>query len=185
MTSKDAWRFSLTGKIDANYQNKIFESWGVYTKVYNHTWRNRIWCFGEQLKMEQNDNLGESSETCPFPFSRCQWKFKTYRVTLQHIRFCEENHAIHEGEGTGTTIGTETNKKMKYREEIDNAFNALVHWKRILFDLPKGAPGKVFIYELTKHINECCSKSPNWDICLKALMVWYYKELQISVKCRK
>ena len=31
---------------------------------------------------------------------------------------------------------------MKYREEIENAYNELVHWKRNIFDLPKGAPGK-------------------------------------------
>ena len=67
----------------------------------------------------------------------------TYRGTLQHMQFCKENHAIDEGEGTGTIIGTEPNNKMKYREEIENAFNELVHWKRNLFDLPKGAPEKL------------------------------------------
>ena len=60
---------------------------------------------------------------------------------------------------------------MKYREEIDNAYNELMHWKRNLFDLPKGMPGKNFISELTKLINRWSSKSPNRDICIKALMV--------------
>ena len=67
--------------------------------------------------MEQNDSLGESNENFPFLYSRCQRKFKTYRGTLQHMQFCKENHAIDEGEGTGTIIGTEPDNKMKYREE--------------------------------------------------------------------
>ena len=60
---------------------------------------------------------------------------------------------------------------MKYREEIDNAYNELMHWKRNLFDLPKGTLGKTFISELTKLINRWSSKSPNRDICIKALIV--------------
>ena len=122
------------------------------------------------MKIEQNDNLGESSENFPFPCSRCQRKFKTYRGTLQHMRFCKENQAIDEEEGTGTYIGTEPDYEMKYQEEIENAFNKL-HWKRKLFDLPKRVPGKAFINELTKQVNEWCSKLPNRDIRLKSLMV--------------
>ena len=150
MTSEDVGCFSLTEKIDANYLNKKCAFWKVYTEVYNHTWRDSIWCFGEQLKMEQNDNLGESNENFPILYSRRQRQFKTHRGTLQHMWFCKENHAIDEGEGTGTIIGTQPDNEMKYREEIENAFNELVHWKRNLFDLPKGAPGKAFINELTK-----------------------------------
>ena len=135
--------------------------------------------------MDQNDNLGESNENFPFPYQRCQRKFKTYRGTLQHIRFCEENHAIDEREGTGAIIGTEPDNEMKYQEEIENAVNDLVHWKRNLFDLPKEAPGKAFIYELTKQIKEWCSKSPNRDICLKVLMVMSSLMLQrTSNKCK-
>ena len=63
--------------------------------------------------------------------------------------------------GTGTIIGTEPDNEMKYREEKENAFDELVHWKRNLFDLSKGVPGKAFINELTKHINKWSSKSPN------------------------
>ena len=50
---------------------------------------------------------------------------------------------------------------------MENAYNELLHRKRNLFDLPKGAPGKAFIDELTKLINEWSNR----DICLKALMV--------------
>ena len=185
MTSEDVGCFSLTEKIDVNYLNKKCAFWKVYTEVYNHTWRDSIWCFGEQLKMEQNDNLGESNENFPILYSRRQRQFKTHRGTLQHMWFCKENHAIDEGEGTGTIIGTQPDNEMKYREEIENAFNELVHWKRNLFDLPKGAPGKAFINELTFKINEWCSKSPNWDICLKALMVMPSLILQrTSNKCK-
>ena len=77
--------------------------------------------------MEQNENLGKNSENFPFSCSRCQRKFKAYRGTLQHLRFCKENHAIHQGEGTRTIIGTEPDNEMKYREEIENAYNELVH----------------------------------------------------------
>ena len=137
------------------------------------------------MKIEQNDNLGESSENFPFPWSRCQRKFKAYHGTIQHMRFCKENHAIDEGEWTGAYIGTEPNYEMKYREEIENAFNKLVHWKRNLFDLPKRAPGKAFINELTKQINEWCSKLPNRDICLKSLIVMPSLILQrTSNKCK-
>ena len=69
------------------------------------------------------------------------------------MRFCKENYVIDQGEGTGTIIDTEPDNEIKYREEIDNA------------------QGKAFINELTKLINEWYSKSPNRDICLKALMV--------------
>ena len=86
--------------------------------------------------MKQNDNLGESSENFPFPCSWCQRKFKTYRGTLQDMRFCKENHAIDDGEGIGSIIGTKPDNEIKYQEEIENAFNELVHWKRNFFDLP-------------------------------------------------
>ena len=124
------------------------------------------------MKLEQNDNLGESSEN---PTTR----------TLQHVRFRKENHATDEEEGTGTIIGTEPDNEMKYREELENTFNESVDWKRNLFDLPKGAPGKAFINGLTKQINEWCSESPNRDICLKALMVMPSLILQrTSNKCK-
>ena len=112
------------------------------------------------------------------------FSFKTYRGTLQHMRFCKD-HAIDQREGTGTITGTELNNEMKYREEIDNAYNELMHWKRNLFDPPKGTPGKNFISELTKLINRWSSKSPNRDICIKALMVMPSLILQrISNKCK-
>ena len=90
-----------------------------------------------------------------------------------------------QGDWAGTIIGTEPDNEMKYREEIENAYNELVHWKRNLLNLPKGAPGKAFINELTKFINKWFSKSPNRDICLKALMVMPSLILQrISNKCK-
>ena len=52
------------------------------------------------------------------------------------MRFCKENHAIDDGEGTGSIIGTKPDNEIKYQEEIENAFNELVHWKRNFFDLP-------------------------------------------------
>ena len=52
------------------------------------------------------------------------------------MRFCKENNAIDEGEGTWSIIGTEPDNEMKYQEEIENAFNELVHWKINFFDLP-------------------------------------------------
>ena len=58
-------------------------------------------------------------------------------------------------------------------------------WKRHLFDQVKGAPGKAFINELTKQINEWCAKWPNRDICLKALMFISSLILQrTSNKCK-
>ena len=60
-----------------------------------------------------------------------------------------------------------------------------MHWKRNLFDLPIGAPGKAFINKLAKLINEWASKSPNQDICFKALMVMPSLISQItSNKCK-
>ena len=107
------------GKNGANYLNKKFAFWKVYTKVYNQTWRNSIWCFGEQLKMEQNENSGESSENF---HSRAHDVNESLRHcgTLQHMRFCKENHAIDHGEVTGSIIGTEPDNEMKYWEEIEN-----------------------------------------------------------------
>ena len=105
--------------------------------------------------------------------------------TLQHMRLCKENHTIDQGEGTETVISTEPDNEMKYRGEIENACNELMHWKRNLFDLPNGAPGKAFINELPKLINEWFLKSPNRDICLKALMVMSSLILQrTSNKCK-
>ena len=87
--------------------------------------------------------------------------------------------------GTRTIIVTEPDNESKYREEIENVYNELLHWKRNLFDLPKGVPRKAFANELTKHINEWSSKSPNRDICLKTLMVMSSLILQrTSNKCK-
>ena len=104
--------------------------------------------------MEQNKNLDKSSENFRYPCSRCQRKFKTCRGTLQHMQFFKENHAIDQGERTGTIIGTEPDNEMKYREQIENVYNELVHWKRSLFGLPKRTPGKAFISEVTKLMYE-------------------------------
>ena len=82
-------------------------------------------------------------------------------VPLQHMGFCKENHAI--DQGPDKEISTRSDNEMKYREEIDNAYNELVHWKKNLFDIPKQAPGKAFINELTKLINKLYLKSPNRD----------------------
>ena len=68
--------------------------------------------------MEQNENLGKNSENFPFSCSLCQRKFKTYRGTLQQLLFCKKSHAIHQGEGTRTIIGTKPDNEMKYRKEI-------------------------------------------------------------------
>ena len=80
--------------------------------------------------------------------------------------FCKENHVIDQGDGTGTIISTEPDNETKYRDEIDNVYNELVHWKRNCFDVPKVAIRKAFINELTKLLNEFSSKLPNWDIYL-------------------
>ena len=45
--------------------------------------------------------------------------------------FCKENQAIGRGEGTGMIIHRELDNKMKYREEIGNAYDELKHWKKI------------------------------------------------------
>ena len=61
----------------------------------------------------------------------------------------------------------------------------LVFWKKNLFELQRGAIGKAFISEITKLINEWCTKSPNRDICLKALMIMPALILQkTSMKCK-
>ena len=52
--------------------------------------------------------------------------YKTYR-SLQNMRFCKENQAIDQGVATGTKIGTEPGNELKYREDIENAYNELVH----------------------------------------------------------
>ena len=75
------------------------------------------------------------------------------------MRFCKENHAVGQGEGIGIIIGIEPDNKIKYQEEKDNAYKALMEWKRNFFDLAKGTPGKAFINELTKLINQWSSKS--------------------------
>ena len=60
-------------------------------------------------------------------------------------------------------ISTEPDNEIQYREEIGNTYNKLMDWKR---NLPKKAPGKDFINELTKLINEYSRKSSNRELCL-------------------
>lgn len=79
---------------------------------------------------------------------------------------CKEKHAIDQGDGTGTIISTEPDNETKFRDEIDNVYNELVHWKRNRFDVAKVVIRKTFISELAKLLNECSSKLPDWDICL-------------------
>ena len=55
----------------------------------------------------------------------------TYCGTLQNMWFRKENQAIGRGEGTGMIIRRELDNKMKYREEIGNAYDELKHWKKI------------------------------------------------------
>ena len=58
-----------------------------------------------------------------------------------------------------------------YRYQIIHAYEEIVYMKRNLFDLPKCANGKEFLRELTRLIHEWSSKSPDRDICLKAVMI--------------
>ena len=84
---------------------------------------------------------------------------------------------------TGTIISTEHDNEMKYREEIVNVYNELMHWKSNLFDLPKEAPGKSFINEVTELANEWSTYNRN--IYLNILMVKPSLILQrTSNKCK-
>ena len=55
-------------------------------------------------------------------------------------------------------------------DEVGAAYEEIVKWKRNLFDLPKGALGKKFIDELTKHLNNWCTTENDKSLQLCMIM---------------
>lgn len=136
--------------------------------------------------------MEHNAEELCFPCSKCQRTFKTFRGCQQHSRQCKgqqnENVAAENDRNNTGIENEELSEEIKYRNKISEAYDLLVHWKRNLFDLPKGAAGKSFIIELTKLFNEWSSKSPNRDICLKQRWSSHlscYRRPQPNVKHQK
>lgn len=72
-----------------------------------------------------------------------------------------------------------------YRENIHYAYEKMVHWKKNLFELPKGKCGNIFINEMTKLINDWSLESSDRDVSLTALMTMPSLILQkTSSKCK-
>ena len=91
-----------------------------------------------------------------------------------------EQTNIHQHNGQEQQFVMDNNS---YRYQIIHAYEEIVYMKRNLFDLPKCANGKKFLREMTRLINEWSSKSPDRDICLKAVMIMPSLLLQkVSVK---
>ena len=128
------------GKFIPKYITKIEE---IEVDVLENSWiwsKIKIWTKAVRIFDIRAHDAKEGLRHIVVPYNICN--------------FFKENHAIDQGERTGTIIGTEPDNEMKYREEIENAYNELAHWKRNLFSLLKRTPGKAFISEVTKLMNE-------------------------------
>ena len=55
--------------------------------------------------------------------------------------------------------------------ELNNAYDKIVYWRKNLFLLPTGATGQSFINEMTLMNNAWVYNTPNKDIALKTLHV--------------
>ena len=58
-----------------------------------------------------------------------------------------------------------------FMQDLDKAYNTVVHWKRNLFRVPSGIIGKLFVSELTRLYHAFASKSSLESIALQATIV--------------
>ena len=58
-----------------------------------------------------------------------------------------------------------------YGKQIEEAYECMIPWRRNIFTLPSGSLEKSFINEMTRLINNWCSKGPSRSISIKPLMV--------------
>ena len=72
-----------------------------------------------------------------------------------------------------------------FEENLNNAYERIVHWKKNVFLLPSGKSGKEFIDEMTRLVVEWNNDSPLKLISLKALMVMPNLLLQKPSKSSK
>ena len=117
-----------------------------------------------------NGNANETNELT-FPCGKCKRTFKTYRGSLQHLRYCktetkaitETSREINRNNGNSehqppalTTDDDlpETTPIKEYHTSINNAYEKMVYWRKNLFDIPKDGAGKAIIAEMTKLITE-------------------------------
>ena len=68
--------------------------------------------------------------------------------------------------GTIMTMDSST-----FMQDLDKAYNTVVHWKRNLFRVPSGNVGKLFVLELTRLYDAFASKSSLESIALQATIV--------------
>ena len=62
--------------------------------------------------------------------------------------------------------------------EINEAYEIVIHWRKNIFELPKGKSGKLFITEITKFIQSWCNKDSNREIAFKAIAIMPHLLLQ-------
>ena len=122
----------------------------------------------------------------------CNRNFRTNRGLIKHLITCRKKNNSNPIEAEPRVVIVDANHEQLYvseddifRQDISSAYESPVKWRKNLFELPKGSVGKSFIDELTKLINRWSSKSPDRDVCIKALMVMPTLILQrTSIKCK-
>jgi hypothetical protein len=70
------------------------------------------------------------------------------------------------------------------KSKISDAFEVVVHWRKNLFDMPKGAIGKSVVKEMSNLIDRWTNNSSERGFCLKSLMVLPNLLLQRSLNSK-
>ena len=107
---------------------------------------------------------------------------KSLRSVKIHMKTCKErlkNEAEVKEENNVPAILTpmadeirnEDMKASDVKMQVDEIYNHVVHWRKNLFDLPKGKSGKLFVAEIANIINNWCNKTTLRDISFKLIAV--------------
>jgi len=108
-------------------------------------------------------NATQSSSLCV----HCNRTFRTERGLKQHSNKCKGKRPLRVI--TEDVTGKVENRL--YHQQVTDAFDKIVFWRKNLFDLPKGSTGKDFITEMTRLINNWNNKGSEYEVSLTALSV--------------
>ena len=120
------------------------------------------------------------SNVCP----GCSKPFASARGVAQHRRSCVRNTNVDSVRNrieiplpelqpvhfNTASIQNSPPSNLSYIDALSNAYDQVVHWRKNLFELPKGKLGKDFINEMTANL-EKWSNAVSRPYCIKALML--------------
>ena len=141
----------------------------------------------EAVNIGRNNKLQNAIvDSNTFQCNLCQRPFKTYRVLLQHLKFCSKKKqnefdnvssklivSLNEPGVNNHTANFKWNDVdgLTFNNLLNDIYGKIVYWRKNLFLLPTGAAGKKYFRELARLLQAWVDDSPLKDISMVEIHV--------------